>query len=98
MNQNHEDDATTAQELAGVFSALAHPTRIRIIEFLQDFKEEGERAGLIQKALDIPASTLSHHLASLQKVGIVSSLRQERFIYYKLSKPKLKEIGLFFTR
>ena len=39
-------------------------------------------AGEIQEELDIPASTLSHHLEKLRQVGLVSVRRAGTFLWY----------------
>ncbi len=65
------DYATTASLL----SQLGNTTRLRIVRELVQVGEGGMPVGEIRKILDIPNSTLSHHLSHLRGVGLV---RQER--------------------
>ena len=54
---------------------LGNPTRLRIVRLLVRAGGDGRPVGDLQRELDIPASTLSHHLSHLRGAGIV---RQER--------------------
>jgi DNA-binding transcriptional ArsR family regulator len=62
------------------FKAIAHIARLRIFFFLVTAHREVP-IGEIQKALGIPAPTLSHHLDLLRRAGLVQSRREARFIY-----------------
>jgi ArsR family transcriptional regulator len=58
---------------ANVFQALAHPTRIAIIEALRD----GElSAGAIQDRLSIEQANLSQHLATLRTRLLVMNRKE----------------------
>jgi DNA-binding transcriptional ArsR family regulator len=63
-------------------SALGHPARLAILRFVVQAGEEGAPAGEIQSHLDIPPSTLSHHLDRLASTGLLKSRREGTFIYY----------------
>ena len=54
---------------------LGNSTRLRIVRLLVRAGDQGRSVGDIQRALDVPASTLSHHLGHLRGAGLV---RQER--------------------
>ena len=60
--------------------ALGHPTRLAIYRLLVKAGPEGLVVGAIQRAIDVPASTLSHHLAKLARVGLVVQGRDGREI------------------
>lgn len=60
--------------------ALGHPTRLAIYRLLVKAGTAGLVVGAIQKALDVPASTLSHHLAKLARVDLVTQGRDGREI------------------
>ncbi|HYC78539.1 MAG TPA: metalloregulator ArsR/SmtB family transcription factor [Planctomycetota bacterium] len=67
-------------EHVAAFKALAHLGRLRV--FFHLVRAGGATSvGEIRKALDIPAPTLSHHLESLRRAGLVTSRREERFVY-----------------
>ncbi len=59
---------------------LGHPTRLEIIRALVRAGPDGLKVGEIQRHLDIPASTLSHHLLLLVTVGLVSRQRHGRVL------------------
>jgi len=70
---------------AGVFAALGDETRIRIIRLLQD----GElRVEDLTRTLDVPQSTLSHHLRVLREAGLVRVDRRGRSNFYSLAQPE----------
>lgn len=66
---------------ADFLSALAHPVRLEIIEFLKD----GEKnVGSIAKELGIPQSSLSRHLTLLRENGILKTRPVGTTIYYDI--------------
>lgn len=74
---------------ASVFQALAHPTRIAIVELLQ----EGElSAGVIQERLAIEQANLSQHLAILRSRQIVVNRKEGNQVFYCLRNPVLVEV------
>ncbi len=62
-------------DAARLMDQLGNPTRLRIVRLLVRAGEQGRAVGDIQRSLDVPASTLSHHLSHLRGAGLV---RQER--------------------
>lgn len=62
--------------------ALGHPARLSILRYVVQGGPEGTPAGEIQARLEIPASTLSHHLDRLASAGLLKSRRDRTFIYY----------------
>ena len=73
---------TQLDAASAVLASLGHPTRISIYMFLQGFGSDGANVGTIKAAVQVPDSTLSHHLERLKNAGIVGARRQERFVYY----------------
>lgn len=55
--------------------ALGNPTRLAIFRLLVRAGREGLPVGRIQQRLDLPASTLSHHLKALCATGLVHQTR-----------------------
>lgn len=56
--------------------ALANPTRLRIYRTLVRAGDAGLTVGQIQEKLDVPGSTLSHHLRALTAADLVVQERQ----------------------
>ncbi len=72
---------------AEFFKALAHPTRIRILERLRD--GEGT-VGELQRALGLDQSVVSQQLAVLRRQGIVEAEKQGATVRYRV-----RDEGLF---
>jgi ArsR family transcriptional regulator len=67
---------------ADLFRTLGHPTRVRVLELLQD----GPRPVRdLLAEIDVEASNLSQQLAVLRRSGIVTSTRQGGTVVYSLS-------------
>lgn len=64
------------------FGALAHASRLEIFRLLVQRGPGGTPAMEIGRLLDIKPSTLSGHLATLRRAGLVSAERQHREIQY----------------
>lgn len=78
--------------LADRFAALGHEARLQIVRLLLAAHPEGLVVGEIQRNLDIPASTLSHHLDALRHQGLVEQQREGRFLRYRAGTKALREI------
>lgn len=78
---------TASDPLAGkaavaAFGALAQETRLAVFRLLVQAGPNGITAGEIAEALGVPASTMSHHLATLERAGLAASRRESRSIFY----------------
>jgi ArsR family transcriptional regulator, arsenate/arsenite/antimonite-responsive transcriptional repressor len=72
--------------------ALGHPARLAIVRYVVQGAAEGTPAGELQSKLEIPASTLSHHLDRLASAGLVKARREGTFIYYSADYAHLKAL------
>ena len=70
------------KEIAATFSALSQATRVRVLRLLAEAGARGLRAGELQARTDVPASTLSFHLAALERAGLADSRREGRTAVY----------------
>ncbi len=68
-------------QAASALKELGHPTRLSIFKLLVKSGHEGLPVGDLQASLDIPHSTLSHHLAKLISVKLVKQQREGRTLY-----------------
>ena len=73
-------------------SALGHPVRLAILRFVVQGGGEGTPAGEIQSHVDMPASTLSHHLRRLVDSGLLKSRNEGTFHYYSAEYPALRAL------
>jgi DNA-binding transcriptional ArsR family regulator len=80
---------------ADMFSAMGTEARLRIMQLLLSAHPEGLVVGEIQEELDIPNSTLSHHLDKLRSEGLVEVRRESTFLRYTANTEALREILQF---
>lgn len=77
---------------ADMFSAIGSEARLRIMQLLMTAEPQGLVVGEIQSELDIPNSTLSHHLDKLRNEGLVTVRREGTFLWYRADTAGLKEL------
>lgn len=65
------------------FAALAQPTRLDVFRLLMEREPAGLPAGEIARRLDVPHNTMSTHLATLTRAGLIEAERQSRSIIYR---------------
>jgi len=84
-----------ADDAAGVFRALADPTRRQILEDLRD----GElAAGAIAARFPISGPSVSRHLTVLKGAGLIRERREANRIYYSLVEERLAAcVGSFLS-
>ena len=75
--------------------ALGNPTRLAVFRVLIEAGREGVPVGEIQGRLDIPASTLSHHIGKLVQAGLVTQERQSRNLLCKGDFDNMDELVRF---
>ena len=80
---------------ADMFSAMGTEARLRIMQLLLSAHPEGMVVGEIQEELNIPNSTLSHHLDKLRNEGLVDVKRESTFLRYTANTEALQEILQF---
>ena len=80
---------------ADMFSAMGTEARLRIMQLLLSAHPEGMVVGEIQDELDIPNSTLSHHLDKLKNEGLVHVRRESTFLRYTANTEALQEVLRF---
>ena len=78
-----------------MFSAMGTEARLRIMQLLLSAHPEGLVVGEIQEELDIPNSTLSHHLDKLKNEGLVDVRRESTFLRYTANTDALQELLQF---
>jgi DNA-binding transcriptional ArsR family regulator len=78
-----------------MFSAMGIEARLRIMQLLLSAHPEGLVVGEIQEELDIPNSTLSHHLDKLKNENLVTVRRESTFLRYTANTEALQELLQF---
>jgi ArsR family transcriptional regulator, arsenate/arsenite/antimonite-responsive transcriptional repressor len=80
---------------ADMFSAMGTEPRLRIMQLLLTAHPEGLVVSEIQSELEIPNSTLSHHLDKLKNEGLVEVQRESTFLRYTANTTALQELLQF---
>ena len=80
---------------ADMLSAMGTEPRLRIMQLLLSAHPDGLVVGDIQAELDIPNSTLSHHLEKLKNEGLVNVRRESTFLRYTANTEALQELLQF---
>jgi ArsR family transcriptional regulator, arsenate/arsenite/antimonite-responsive transcriptional repressor len=80
---------------AAMFSAMGTEARLRVMQLLLSAHPHGLVVGEIQEELDIPGSTLSHHLEKLKAKDLVRVQRESTFLRYTAATEALQELMQF---
>lgn len=81
MELNAHNVLTEHDVAAKRLAELGNGTRLAIIRYLVNEGPEGVPVGQVQKALGVPPSTLSHHIARLMSAGLLRQERNSRTLY-----------------
>jgi len=88
-------NAERVARYADMFSAMGTEPRLRIMQLLLSAHPEGLVVSEIQDELEIPGSTLSHHLDKLKNEELVQVERKGTFLRYTANTEALREILQF---
>src|SRR5579864_3486001 len=86
---------TRVAKYADMFSAMGTEPRLEIMRLLLSAHPDGMVVGEIQDELEIPNSTLSHHLDKLKNEGLVEVQREGTFLRYTANTAALQELLQF---
>ena len=78
--------------------ALAHETRLAVFRMLVQAGPDGLIAGAIAERAGVPPSTMSHHLATLERAGLVHSQRESRLIHYRTDYDGMRRLLAFLLQ
>ncbi|HYR83068.1 MAG TPA: metalloregulator ArsR/SmtB family transcription factor [Terriglobia bacterium] len=77
---------------ADMLAAMGTEPRLRIMRLLLSAHPTGLVVGEIGDELDIPSSTLSHHLEKLKNEDLVQVRREGTFLWYSANAEALQEL------
>ena len=80
---------------ADMLAAMGTEPRLRIVRLLLTAHPTGIVAGELGSELDLPPSTLSHHLDRLKREGIVRVRREGTFLWYTANTRAFEELLQF---
>jgi ArsR family transcriptional regulator, arsenate/arsenite/antimonite-responsive transcriptional repressor len=95
MATTTKKNAEQVAKFADMFSAMGTEARLRIMQLLLSAHPEGMVVGELQEELEIPNSTLSHHLDKLRNEGLVQVRRESTFLRYTANAEALQEVLQF---
>jgi ArsR family transcriptional regulator, arsenate/arsenite/antimonite-responsive transcriptional repressor len=87
-----KDEAQLTARYADMLSAIGTEPRLRIVRLLLSAHPEGMVVGEIGTELDIPSSTLSHHLERLKNEDLVRVRREGTYLWYSANTEALQEL------
>jgi DNA-binding transcriptional ArsR family regulator len=87
--------AESVTRYADMMSAMGTEPRLRIMRLLLSAHPDGLVVGEIGDELDIPGSTLSHHLEKLKNEDLVGVRREGTFLRYSANADALQELLAF---
>ena len=85
------------KDAAPQLAALGNRTRLRLFRLLVRAGAEGLNVGQIQAQLEIPASTLAHHLAALSRAGMVEQEKQGREVICRANYEAMNALVGYLT-
>ncbi|EKE03054.1 MAG: hypothetical protein ACD_20C00279G0003 [uncultured bacterium] len=77
-------------QLAEIFKALAHPTRLQIVAGL--LKKDECNVSKMTESLKIPQPTISQHISILKNCGIIEGYRKGNQICYRITNEQVRAI------
>jgi len=92
MSSKRNQDTEQITRFADMFAAMGTESRLRIMQLLLKAHPAGSVVGDIGSELDIPNSTLSHHLDKLKHEGLVEVRRDGTFLWYSANTDALQEL------
>jgi ArsR family transcriptional regulator, arsenate/arsenite/antimonite-responsive transcriptional repressor len=90
-----QKNAEQVAKFADMFSAMGTEPRLRIMQLLLSAHPDGLVVGELQAELDIPNSTLSHHLDKLKNEDLVRVHRESTFLRYSANTEALQQVLQF---
>lgn len=89
-NANVNIDNDNLKASTEILRALAHPLRMQILEFID--ANDAINVNKIYNTLKLEQSITSQHLRILRKAGIVDTIRDGKFIHYKINYDKIAQV------
>ena len=90
-----KSDAELTVRYADMFAAMGSEPRLRIVRLLLSAHPTGLVVGDIASELEVPSSTMSHHLEKLKSENLVKVRREGTFLWYSVNTNVLQELLAF---
>ncbi|GAB3137710.1 ArsR/SmtB family transcription factor [Marisediminicola antarctica] len=83
-----------AVRLAIRLKALADPTRLRLIAFMRSRPDQQACTRELAPVVGLSEPTVSHHLKTLEKAGLVSKERRGMSVHYTVETNAIRAMGV----
>ena len=84
-------------DAANILAKIGNPTRLKIVRLLVRAGDDGLAVGMIQKKLNIPGSTLTHHITHLKSAGVIRQERHQATLTCKMEFDLLRKLVDYLT-
>ncbi|MBH79633.1 MAG: transcriptional regulator [Gammaproteobacteria bacterium] len=92
------DTNTELEQAASALESLGNPTRLSVFRALVRAGPHGLSVGELQSRLEIPGSTLSHHVAHLVRNDLLSRTREGRVLRCRANYASMDALMDYLTR
>jgi ArsR family transcriptional regulator len=86
-----------SNEAVEALGALAQDSRLQVYRLLVQAGPEGMSASALAERLEITANTLSFHLKTLSRAGLVKFRQEGRFVHYSTNYEQMNALLAFLT-
>ena len=80
-------DIEVFRRKAEIFKAIAHPTRLMILNMLDKAENSEKCVSEIQEEIKVDFSTISKHLQVMKAAGLLEQRREKKHMFYSLRVP-----------
>jgi ArsR family transcriptional regulator, arsenate/arsenite/antimonite-responsive transcriptional repressor len=87
----------TPGQVTAALAALAQETRLALFRMLVEEGPSGLPAGVLAERLDVPPSSLSFHLRTLQHAGLITQRRASRQLIYAADFDAMNGVVSYLT-
>lgn len=95
MQEQEQTERNDPLWAVDALQALGHETRLAVFRMLVRAGPGGLMAGAIAQGCGVPPSTMSHHLANLERAGLAASTRESRVIRYRADYTGMRRLLAF---
>lgn len=85
-----------AEQLASLLKAVADPTRLQLIAFINASSKSESCVCDLTEALDLSQPTISHHLRILTEAGLITREKRGTWVWYSVNQDRWDELSNLF--
>ena len=85
-----------AQQIAALLKAIADPTRLQLIAYINASTNEEACACNLTGPLGLSQPTLSHHLKVLTEAGLIEREKRGTWVWYSINQPRWQQLAKLF--